>query len=110
MPKIKMDVLSNDEIMKEKSEPFYVPGRPYLFVMGFGWAVVGFYICHESPMKIRVAHANHFRNANKDYGKLVTEGAGKDCEWRYEGRSLLNETAIQRVDTYAGEVPRSSKE
>lgn len=96
-----------DAELAEEATPLLVPGRPYLFVMGFGWSIVAFYVRHETPLTIRVAHANHFRNAHKDYGLLITEGAGDDCEWRYEGRAHLSVTAIQRITTYAGEVPRA---
>lgn len=99
-------VMSEDELEAlTDAGPFYIPGRPYMWVMGFGWCIVGFYVCHESPLTIRVAHANHFRNAGVDYGEMAQKGPGANCEWRYEGNSLLHFHAIQRADEYNGEVP-----
>src|SRR5581483_458658 len=102
-----------DELTEEQVEKFnktiYEKGKPYLWVKGFGWGIVGFYIDHLSPLFIRVAHCNHFRNAGKDYGRLAIEGAGDECEWRYEGNAEINVMAIQRVVEYHGKVPRSQK-
>ena len=97
-----------DELTKEQIEQFkgtiLKSGKPYLWVLGFGWGIIGFYIEHINPIKLRIAHANHFRNAGKDYGRLATEGAGDDCEWRYEGNVELIETNVQRVIEYLGKV------
>lgn len=106
MAKGKQDSLGSD--WEKFKGTIYKPGHSYCWVMGFGWCIVGFYIEHLSPLTIRVAHANHFRNANKDYGKLMQEGAGKECEWRYEGNEELTVPAIQRVGEYLGEVPRGN--
>jgi hypothetical protein len=105
MAKKPIVTLTPDEISEHKS-PYYVPGRPYVWVMGFGWCIVGYYVRHENPLTIVVAHANHFRNAKVDYGQLIREGPAADCEWRYEGTDLLPFHAIQRVAPYGGEVPR----
>ena len=88
-------------------EPFFKEGKAYLFVMSFGWGVVARYVCHETPLKIRVKDASHFKNAGVDYGKLATQGAPASCEWRYEGNALLNDSHIVRVLEYKGKVHES---
>jgi hypothetical protein len=104
----KRDVLNQDELATLDDMKFYVPGRAYLWVMGFGWAIVGYYVKHENPLVIRAAHASHFRNAGKDYGLLIQEGGSSQTEWRYEGNELLHFHAIQRVTEYYGEVHRGN--
>ena len=102
----KIDLLTSSELESIQQRPFYVPGHPYLWVLSYGWAVVGFYVRHETPLTIRVAHTNHFRNANRDYGTLIREGADDKCEWRYEGDDLISFQHIIKVSTFGGEVPR----
>lgn len=105
----KKDLLTEKELDQfQDAGPFYVPGKPYMWVMSFGWCIIGFYIGHETPLTIRVAHANHFQNAGVDYGVLAQEGPDptKTCQWRYEGNSLLSFHSILRADDYGGSVPR----
>lgn len=102
----KLKRLSSEDLQRiRESGPFYIPGKPYMWVMGFGWCIVGFYVCHENPLTIRVAHANHFRNAGVDYGVMANEGPAESCEWRYEGNDLLSFHSVIRVIEYHGEVP-----
>lgn len=105
MKKTKQDRLAPEELANQQ-QPYYEFGKPYTWVMGFGWCIIGFYVRHENPLLIRVAHANHFKNAKVDYGRIMTEGPPTGCEWRYEGSVLLLLHAIQRVGEYHGEVPR----
>ena len=86
------------------TESFYVPDKAYLFVMTFGWAIVGRYVRHESPLHIVVKDASHFKNAGVDYGVLANKGPGPSCEWRYEGNALLNVSHIIRAVEYKGKV------
>lgn len=104
------DRLPEEELSKFLStETVLVPGLPYLWTMGFGWAKIGFYVKHLAPNRILVAHCNHFRNAGKDYGRIATEGMGPQCEWRYEGE-LVELTTIHVLETapYHGTVNRGS--
>lgn len=101
-----VDKLDDDELETLKRKPSYEEGRPYLWTMSFGWAVVGFYVRHESALKIMVAHTNHFRNAGVDYGRMAQEGPSASCEWRYEGFDQLSVPHIVKVQEYFGEVPR----
>ena len=107
MTKKPIDTLSAKEIMAAKETPFYTPGHPYLWVQGFGWASVGFYVCHEGPFLIRVAHCNHFKNAGKHYGALIQEGSDT-AEWRYEGDTLINVHDIIRHHHFGGTVHRGA--
>jgi hypothetical protein len=106
--KVKRDRLDDGELDHFQAKPGVLEaGLPYLWIMGFGWAKVGFYIKHVAPNRILVAHCNHFRNAGKDYGRLATEGAGSECEWRYEGElSEINTMHVLQTTPYCGEVPR----
>jgi len=99
------DKLRASELEAAKSQPVYEPGKAYLFVLTFGWAVVGYYVDRPDPLTIRVMHCNHFRNAGKDYGRLIAEGGGRECEWRYEGLARLSVPHVIRVADYHGEVP-----
>lgn len=103
------DVLSEAELSAfEKVPSIYVAGQPYLFLGGFGWGWVGYYVKHSAPNRILVAHCSHFRKAGKDYGRLAVEGAGSDCEWRYEGPlSEINTLHLLKVTPYNGKVHRS---
>ncbi len=101
----KRDILMQEEVIHCSEKVLYQAGLPYLFVMSYGWAIVAFYVRHENPLRIRVAHANFFRQANTDYGTL-TEGAPDNCEWMYIGNSVLTEPHILRADEYFGKVPR----
>lgn len=103
MAKKPVKFLSTEEM--EECKPLYIPGKPLMWVMSFGWAIVGYYVRHETPLRIRVAHANFFRNANKDYGRLAREGADSNCEWRYEGNEELSFQHIIRTVEFLGEVP-----
>lgn len=106
--KQKRDILPEAELDKyQETESVLVAGEPYLWIMDFGWAKIGFYVKHLAPNRILVAHCNHFRNAGKDYGRLATEGAGSDCEWRYEGVLVeLNTSHILQTSPYYGTVNR----
>lgn len=99
------DGLSAEEMAAEQG-PLLIPGRPYLWVMTHGWGIVAFYVRWETPLRVRVAHANHFHEAKKDYGALAQEGAGKDCQWRYEGSAELTFPHLIRWYRYHGDVPR----
>ena len=107
--KKKQDKLDFAEIEAIRSQPILIAGEPYLFVMTYGWAIVGFFVDRPEPLIIRVAHANHFRNAQKDYGRLAMEGGEDNCEWRYEGTSKLAFAQIHHIDDYYGKVPRGTK-
>ena len=98
--------LSAEELQAYEA-PFWQPGKPVMLVMSFGWCVVGFYVRHETPLQIRLAHVNHFRNAGVDYGVMATEGPGSNCEWRYEGSGVVNINHVLRSLDYGGEVPTS---
>jgi hypothetical protein len=101
----KRDELTEAEVASRRG-PYYEPGRPYRWILSFGWVVTGFYITHQDPLTIRVAHANYTRNAGTDWGAFAVEGAPETCDWKYEGEDLLYIPHIQRVSEYHGEVPR----
>lgn len=86
--------------------PFYEPGRPYLWTMGFGWGFVGFFVRMESPLEIRVAHANYFRQAHMTWGRLARTGGSEQTTWVYVGDKLLNRTMVLSADLFLGDVPR----
>jgi hypothetical protein len=102
------DVLDIGELKPLQAMPsIYEEGKPYLFLGGFGWGWVGYYVKHSAPTRILVAHCSHFRRAGKDYGKLATEGADDNCEWRYEGIiSEINTLHLLKVTPYYGNVHR----
>lgn len=102
------DVLSEKELAEFMDVPtVLVSGEPYLWVLDFGWANVGYYVKHLSPTRILVAYASHFGNAGKDYGRLVTEGAGPNCDWRYEGKLIeINTVHVIKTLPYFGKVHR----
>ena len=106
--KPRLDTLSDSELVKFTAvDTVLVPGHPYLFIMTFGWAKVGYYIKHTAPNRILVAHCSHFANAGKDYGRLMTEGVGANCEWRYEGEMVELATAhIIEQGLYHGKIHR----
>jgi hypothetical protein len=106
--KSEADELTTDELGAIGKDSILIPGRPYLFVMGFGWAIVAYFVCRLDPFTIKVAHANHFRNAGVDYGKFIHGGASATTEWRYEGTTELSVGAIQRKTLYHGKVPRGT--
>lgn len=86
-------------------ESIYERGKSFLWVMSHGWGIIGFYIRHENPLHIRVAHANFFRDAHVDYGTLANEGGVISTEWRYIGNSLITVPHIIRADEYWEKVP-----
>ncbi len=98
--------LAPQELLAFASRKHYIEGEAYLWIQTFGWACVGFYICHDTPLRIRVAHANHFRAAGVDYGRFAQEGPPPTCEWRYEGNACVREPHVIRCLEYFGEVPR----
>jgi hypothetical protein len=91
----------------EGIEPYWKPGKPVMLVMSFGWCIIGFYVRHETPLQLRMMHANHFRNAGVDYGQIAQSGPSPDCEWRYEGNQVVNWNHVLRVVDYGGEIPTS---
>ena len=105
--KQKQDRLVPAELAKF-SGPLYRPCVPYQWVMTYGWGIVGFYVRHDDPLHILVAHANYFLRAGKDYGRLAREGGGEETSWCYRGTSLLTVPQIIHVCEYFGEVPRAA--
>lgn len=99
-----------DYLDKVRESKWLAAGDPYLLVQGFGWGLVGHYIDNFDPLYARFAHVNHFRNAHKNYGRLCQEGADDNCEWRYEGSSLINVNSIIRINNYNGVIPRTKIE
>jgi hypothetical protein len=95
----------------QRVETVLRPGAPYLWIMTFGWAKIGFYVKHVAPNRILIAHCNHFRNAGKDYGKIIQEGLSTESnavEWRYEGELVeITTTHILETAPYNGKVNRS---
>jgi hypothetical protein len=102
------DILSSEELAIQLELKDYIPGHPYVWVMDFGWCYIGYYIRHSNPLVIRVAHKSHFRNAKRDYGKLITEGSDPDCEWRYQGHGIISVPHIISCDPYFGSVHRGN--
>lgn len=100
-----MKLLPAGDLDAVRGVPIYEPGRPYLWVLTYGWAIVGYYADRPEPLIIRVAHANHFRSAGRDYGRLAREGGDSSTQWRYEGTTLIYLPQIHHVDHYMGEVP-----
>ena len=98
--------LTEAELEAVRREPIYEPGRAYLWVLTYGWAIVGYFADRPEPLVIRVAHGNHFRAAGRDYGRLSQEGGDASTQWRYEGTVLIYMPQVHHVDRYAGEVPR----
>jgi hypothetical protein len=107
--KAKRDKLPAAELEKFlQTDTVLEAGRPFLWLMDFGWAKIGFYVKHLAPNRILVAHCNHFRSAGKDYGRLAMEGAESNCEWRYEGVLVeINTAHILQTSPYNGTVNRS---
>lgn len=105
------DILSADELAELKEvNTILVEGHPYMWIMDFGWAKIGYYVKHLTPNRFLVAHCNHFRNGGKDYGRLMTEGADETCEWRYEGKLVeLNALHVLQVSPYSGTVNRTTR-
>jgi hypothetical protein len=99
------DFLTEEE-MAEIREHYYEEGKPYLWTLGYGWAIVGFYVRRESGLFIVVQHANHFRNAGKHYGRIAREGIDAQDSWRYEGLNLVGLGHVLKVQEYFAEVPR----
>lgn len=97
--------LTREEL--ENVPTFWEPGKPVMLVLTFGWCIVGFYVRHETPLQIRVKHANHFRNAGVDYGVMSQKGPASTCEWRYEGDETINVNHIIRSIEYGGDIPTS---
>ncbi len=108
---MKKDKLSTKEL-SELTEllSVLVPGEPYLWVLDFGWANIGYYVKHLTPNKILVAHCSHFANAGKDYGKIANEGIDdKSAVWRYEGRVVeINTLHVIKTVPYNGKVHRGN--
>lgn len=84
----------------------YQPGKPLQWVMSYGWVLVGFYVRHESPLKVRVAHANYYIRAGKTHADLAREGAGDETKWCYLGNTEISVPHVLFTDEYFGEVPR----
>jgi hypothetical protein len=101
--------LAESELAAIEKMPPLTRGMSYMFVMTYGWAIVCYYVDRPEPLMVRVAHANHFHNSHSDYGKMSQDGAVPECEWRYEGTSVLMYTQIHHFDEYHGEVPRGRK-
>ncbi len=99
------DRLTEDELAAHH-QPFYTPGVPYQWILPFGWVVVGFYVRHENPLTIRVAHANYYGQAGKTHAALALEGGGSETTWRYMGGRLIPANSFVSVGIYNGEVPR----
>lgn len=97
--------LSEAELNAIRAQPIYEPGRAYLWVLTYGWAIVGYFVDRPEPLVMRVAHGNHFRSAGKDYGRLSQEGDTGETQWRYEGTTLIYVPQIHHVDHYHGIVP-----
>lgn len=98
--------LPDDELMKLQKRPsLYEPGLPYHWVLTYGWAIVGYYVKHETPLKILVAHANFYIQAHVDHGQLVIKGGSPQTEWRYRGLKLIYEPQVIHVAEYHAEVP-----
>lgn len=104
MSKAKRDRLDEKELMAAAERPLLQPGLPYQFIMTYGWVVVAFYVRHETPLTIRVAHCSYYQNAGKTHAQLAREGGA--AAWRYEGNTTLTTHHILRVVEYHGEVPR----
>ena len=102
----KRDILTAAEIENELAIKALVPGEPYQFILGFGWVLVGFYIKHETPLLIRLAHCNYYRNGKKPHSEIATDGAARDAEWRYFGQRVVNINHVLDFGPYNGEVPR----
>lgn len=107
--KTQRDRMPSDELARlSRVETILRPGDPYLWIMTFGWAKVGFYIKHIRPNCILVAHCSHFGSAGKDYGRLAMEGTEANC-WRYEGELVeINTAHILETMAYNGTVHRSN--
>jgi hypothetical protein len=103
--KVKRDRLKPEELLAFK-QPLYEPGLPYIWTLTFGWACVGFYVRHETPLRIRVAHANYFKNAQKSYADLARTGGATNTEWRYLGNYEITVPHIIGTGEYLAEVPR----
>jgi len=99
------DRLSPEELGGVR-DTYFEPGLPYLWTLGFGWAIVGFYVRRESGLFVVVQHANHFHDAGKHYGLIAREGIDKQSAWRYEGLDLVNLASCQKVQEYHAGVPR----
>ena len=100
------DLLDPAELELESRTPLLIPGHPYLWVLTHGWAVVGFFVKWETPLRIRLAHASHFHDAGKNYERIAQEGIDKKEAWRYEGAEEINFAHEIRVCRYMGQVPR----
>ncbi len=103
----KRDRMGADELAEE-SGPLYETGRPYLWVLSYGWCIVGFYVRHETPLRIRVAHASYYASAGKPHAQMAREGAGPDIKWRYAGREEISAPHVLHVMEYHAEVHRGA--
>lgn len=106
--KVERETLSRKELEEAIHRPFYEPGKPYLWVLGFGWGIVGFYVRHETPLKIRVCHASYFHQAHKSWADLARTGGASNTEWRYLGDELVTDIHVIHVAPYHGEVHRGT--
>lgn len=98
--------LTPEELQAARDYKFYVPGRPYLWVLSYGWCMVGFYVEHTTPLRIRVEHGNYYRNAHKSHAELAREGPKPETEWRYVGRDEISFHHVIHVFEYMADVPR----
>jgi hypothetical protein len=96
-----------DAIVEECGGQVLQYGKPYVFVMTFGWAEVAFYLRTIAPHRMLLAHGSFFVNAGKDYGRLAREGADSSCQWRYEGPIVeINPLHVLKTLPYMGTVHR----
>lgn len=105
MAAAKDDRMTDKEIAAE-SGPLYDPGRAYQWVLAYGWVLVGYYVRHETPMRIRVAHASYYRVDRQTHAKLCTEGAAPNVAWHYLGSREITAPHILHAGPYCGEVHR----
>lgn len=97
-----------DEEMAQEQAPLYEPGRPYLWVLTHGWCMVGFYVRHETPLRIRVAHASYYATAGVPHSQLAREGPGPGIKWRYLGRGEITVPHVIHATDYHAEVHRGA--
>lgn len=109
----KRDTIDPEELQKlkqlfgEDKDPM-LGGRPWIFSMTGGWACICFPVQYMTPTRLFVAHANHFQQGQKDYGRLAIEGADENCQFRYEGTGWINLMHVIKAFEYHGEVPRGT--
>lgn len=103
-----IDTLPEKEIARlceENGGQVIVAGRPYVFVMTFGWAEVAFFVRTIAPHRMLLANGSFFVNAGKDYGRLAREGGDESCQWRYEGDVVeINPLHVLKTLPYHGVI------